>query len=236
MCHHYIAGRTRTSEARSIVTAWDDEFSLRGNHYQMLLPDAGFYPLDLVPHIRLDDAGQRVLAPAQWGFLPSWWKPSDKTPKRTTFQRKCFNARSEDIEAKPTYRQAFRARRCLIPASAFFERKHYFELRGDRPRSFAMAGVWERWHGGDGETIESCTILTTSANDVVASVGHPRMPVVFSSEAQYAAWLNPDVVERGPLEDLLRPTPADIWVCRPEGEFQSRSTAADETPHQTHLF
>ena len=119
MCHHY---RTREARKLGLKPEWDNEFSLRANLYQLTLPLDGFYPLAQVPVVRLNDAGQRELVPIEWGFLPAWWKPSDKTPKRAAFQRKCINARSEDVDAKPTYRDSFRRRRCLMPADEFFER------------------------------------------------------------------------------------------------------------------
>ncbi|MCC6491796.1 MAG: SOS response-associated peptidase [Pirellulales bacterium] len=204
MCHHYIGVRSRPEHLA-------DEFSLRTNLYQLTLPDEGFYPLAAVPLIRLDDAGQREMTAAEWGFLPGWWKPSDRTPKRAAFQRKCINARSEDVQVKPTYREAFRRRRCLMPAEAFFERGHYFHLAGRRP--FAFAALWDRWRDADGTALDTCTLLTTEANAAVAAVGHPRMPVVLMNEERYEQWLNPEISERLQLEELLRPTPPELWHC-----------------------
>lgn len=201
MCHHYRGHRTPPAYLL-------DEFSVRANLYQMLLPVEGFYPLSPTPIVRLGPAGEREMVAAEWGLLPRWWKPSDRVAKRTAFQRKCFNARSEEVDAKPTYRDAFRRRRCLMPADEFFERGHYFHLVDRRP--FAFAALWEEWQGGD-ERIESCTLLTTEPNALVESVGHNRMPVVLRGEEQYARWLNPETTDRGPLEDLLLPTPARLW-------------------------
>jgi putative SOS response-associated peptidase YedK len=233
MCHHY---RTREARKLGLKPEWDNEFSLRTNLYQLTLPLEGFYPLAQVPVVRLDNAGQRELVPAEWGFLPSWWKPSDKTPKRTAFQRKCFNARSEDVDAKPTYRDSFRRRRCLMPADEFFERGHYFHLA--EHQMFAFAALWDRWRSGEVETIETCTLLTTEPNDAVRSVGHNRMPVVLVGEDQYARWLNPEITERPDLEELLRPTPADLWQLYP-AEPAPRAMGApanDERPSQGVLF
>src|SRR5262245_7169226 len=119
MCHHYKGSRNPPAHLAN-------EFSVRSNMYQLLLPDAGFYPLAEAPIVRVDAAGEREMVAAQWGLLPAWWKPSDKTPKRGTFQRKCFNARSEEVDAKPTYRDAFKRRRCLVAADEFFEKGYYF--------------------------------------------------------------------------------------------------------------
>ena len=99
MCHHYKGSRNPPAHLA-------DEFSIRSNHYQLLIPEAGFYPLNNVPIIRLDHAGEREMVAAEWGLLPFWWNPSDKAPKRSSFQRRCFNARSEDVDTKPSYREA----------------------------------------------------------------------------------------------------------------------------------
>ncbi len=183
---------------------YGDAFSIRSNLRQIglgIVPDGGFYPLKPVPVIRLGEDGERGLDVCEWGLLPFWWKPSDKQPKRAAFQRQCFNARSETADTKPTYREAFKRRRCLLPAVKFEEKKHYFSFAGERP--FAFAGLWETWRGDDGEVF-SCTLLTTEPNEEIRSVGHHRMPVILQSEAEYERWLDPEIVERGPLEDLMR--------------------------------
>src|SRR5215213_5391645 len=112
----------------------------------------------------------------------------------------CFSARSEDVHTKPAFRDAFKRRRCLMPADEFFEKGHYFHLMEHRP--FAFAALWERWGRGE-EAVESCTLLTTEPNEAVRSVGHHRMPVLLTREEEYAAWLNPETVERGALEELM---------------------------------
>jgi putative SOS response-associated peptidase YedK len=202
MCHHY---RTREARKQGLKPEWDNEFSLKSNLYQLTLPDNGFWPLSQVPIVRLDQAGEREMVPAQWGFLPFWWKPTDKAPKCAGFQRKCINARSEDVHTKPSFREAFKRRRCLMPADEFFERGHYFHFPDHRP--FAFAALWERWKDGEGQAIDSCTLLTTTPNAEVKSVGHHRMPVLLTSEEEYRRWLDPEIVERGPLEELIRPMP-----------------------------
>ncbi|HMO83311.1 MAG TPA: SOS response-associated peptidase [Lacipirellulaceae bacterium] len=195
MCHHYKGSRTPPEHLAN-------EFSVRSNLYQLMLPDEGFYPLDYPPIVRMSESGEREMVAAQWGLLPFWWRPTDRTPKRTTFQRKCFNARSEEADVKPTFREAFKRRRCLLPADEFFERGHYFHLPDFRP--FAFAGLWEQWRGAD-EVVESCTLLTAEANDEVRSVGHPRMPVILTKPEQYADWLQIDRADRSAVESLLQP-------------------------------
>jgi putative SOS response-associated peptidase YedK len=219
MCHHYKGSRNPPPHLAN-------EFSVRSNHYQLLLPVEGFYPLAQAPIVRLDAAGQREMVAAEWGLLPAWWKPSDKTPKRTAFQRKCFNARSEEVDAKPTYRDAFKRRRCLVPADEFFEKGHYFHQPDFRP--FAFAGLWEQWRGGEDEVVQSFTLLTTEANELVRSVGHPRMPVMLTGEADYARWHNPDLAGREPFESLF----ASLRVDRLE-KYQA---GAQPEPRQQSLF
>jgi putative SOS response-associated peptidase YedK len=205
MCHHYRGSRNPPAHLAN-------EFSVRSNLYQLEFPDNGYWPLDTVPIIRLDSAGTREMVPAEWGLLPAWWKPSDRAPKRSSFQRKTINARSEDVDAKPTYREAFKRRRCLLPAGEFFERGHYFRFADERP--FAFAGLWESWRGGEGEVVQSCTLLTTEPNELVRSIGHTRMPVLLSSEAEYRLWLNPELTGRAAVEKLFAPSDAALMTCR----------------------
>jgi putative SOS response-associated peptidase YedK len=205
MCHHYKGSRNPPAHLA-------DEFSIRSNQYRLDFQDADFYPLAQPPIIRLNQNGAREMVAAQWGLLPSWWKPSDKTPKRTTFQRKCFNARSEDVDNKPAYREAFKRRRCLMPAGEFFEKGHSFRFADERP--FAFAGLWESWRGDEGEIVESCTLLTTEPNELVRSVGHNRMPVLLAAEADWRLWLDPEAVGRAALEHLFAPTDPALMASR----------------------
>jgi putative SOS response-associated peptidase YedK len=224
MCHHY---RTREARQLGLKPEWDNEFSIQSNLRQLNLPEAGFYPLSEVPLIRLDASGQRELTTAEWGLLPLWWKPSDKCLKRSAFQRRCFNARSEDVHAKPTFRDAFKRRRCLMPADEFFEKGHYFHLPGHRP--FAFAGLWERWRGPEGEPVESCTLLTTTSNAEVQSVGHHRMPVLLTNEEQYRRWLDPEITNRAPLEKLMQPTAdgvLEFYTALPSGRSLAQAEHA----------
>jgi putative SOS response-associated peptidase YedK len=210
MCHHYKGSRNPPEHLC-------DEFSIRTTQalaVPHLFEELDYWPLAIVPVIRLDDAGERELVPMEWGLLPFWWKPSDRATKRSSFQRKTINARSEDVDKKPTYREAFKRRHCLMPAGEFFERGHYFRFADDRP--FAFAALWESWRGGEGEDVESCTLLTTEPNELVRSVGHHRMPVLLSSEAEYQLWMSPEQTGRKAVEHLFSPTDAAIMVCRPK--------------------
>ena len=130
-----------------------------------------------------------------------------------------INARSETVAEKPSFRQAFRQRRCIIPADGFYEwqraegRKQpfFFRMRDESP--FGFAGLWERWEGEGGEVLDSCTILTTEANEVLGPV-HDRMPVIIHPE-DYGLWLTAGERERPTLRDLLRPYPEDEMAGYP---------------------
>ena len=153
--------------------------------------------------------GDREAATLKWGLIPSWAK---EAPKGAGL----INARSETVAEKPAFREAFRRRRCLIPADGFYEwarggarkQPYFFRMRDDSP--FAFAGLWERWEG-DGEPVETCTILTTAANETVAPV-HDRMPVILAPE-DFDLWLGEDAPDA--RRSLLRPYEASAILRHP---------------------
>ena len=130
-----------------------------------------------------------------------------------------ISARAETVKSKPAYRSAFKRRRCLIPAEGFYEwkagkgGKTPFLIRRQGGEPFAMAGLWERWHGGEGEIIESCTIIVTDANDLVRGI-HDRMPVVLGREDR-APWLDSDNRDADVLLAMQKPADADPGRCIP---------------------
>lgn len=148
----------------------------------------------------------RLLEAARWGFLPSWSHDIKRTPPM-------INARSESASEKPTFRTAFRSRRCLIPADSFYEwqgegksRKPWrFHLKGER--LFAFAGLFEDFASGDGDEIRTCTILTVAANDKMRPF-HDRMPVILPRQLE-GLWLDPQNKDVDQLQALLRPYPDD---------------------------
>jgi putative SOS response-associated peptidase YedK len=151
-------------------------------------------PSQVMPIITSTD-----VRPAQWGFVPSWTKETPKT--------RPINARAETIATSGMFRQAYRQRRCLVPADGFYEwrgakpPKQPFYIRMKHRSPFAFAGLWERWRPPEGEPVETFTILTTSPNELLTPI-HNRMPVIISPE-KYHQWLegdNPD--------ELLQPYPA----------------------------
>lgn len=148
----------------------------------------------------------RSLALLRWGLVPPWVDDPADFPT-------LINARAETAPEKPAFREAFRDRRCLVPADGFYEwtepedggpKRPYYVSRPDGGL-FSFAGLWERWSGEGGRTIDSCTILTTDPNEVVGPL-HDRMPVILD-RAHYEAWLDPGG-SRSQLEALLRPAPA----------------------------
>lgn len=127
----------------------------------------------------LVEGGERRLEVLRWGLIPSWADDPEVASRM-------ISARSETAAEKPSFRKAFRKRRCLIPADGFYEwertddGKQPYHIRMKDGYPFAFAGLWEDW-GRDGEEIRSCTILTTEANEVVGEVDH-RMPVILPSK------------------------------------------------------
>lgn len=136
----------------------------------------------------LSNASSRTeLFSAHWGLIPSW-------AKSTEFSAKMINARSETAADKPSFRAAYAARRCLIPANGFYEwqkigktEKQPWLIGLHKTPLFAFAGLWESWKNPEGKPIESCTILTTKAADSIAFIHH-RMPVIID-EINYGQWL-----------------------------------------------
>lgn len=180
----------------------------------VLVPRYNIAPSQTVAVVRggAEPAG-RELTGLRWGLIPSWAEDPG-------IGNRMINARAETVAEKPAFRSAFRRRRCLIVADGFYEWRRqdgrtqpfYFRLRDGGP--FAIAGLWERWEKGD-EPIESCTLLTTGANDVVGPV-HDRMPVVLDP-AEYGRWLDPRVDRPEGLQPLLQPYPGERMVALPVG-------------------
>ncbi len=156
-------------------------------------------PSQVVPVVRQAEA--RTLSMLRWGLVPSWAKDS-------AIGNSLTNARAETVASKPSFRAAFRRRRCLIVADGFYEwqriEKHkqpyFIHRRDDRP--FAMAGLWESWERGEG-VLESCTIVTTEAKELMRPI-HDRMPVILG-EDDYAMWLDVNQEGGDALLGLLKP-------------------------------
>ncbi|MDI6696404.1 MAG: SOS response-associated peptidase [Anaerolineales bacterium] len=158
--------------------------------------------------------GRNVLDFFSWGLIPGW-------AKDPSIGNRMINARAETLTEKPSFRTAFRRRRCLIPASGFFEWRQeagrkvktpmYIHLKSGKP--FAFAGLWESWNAPDGSNILSCAIITTAPNDLMQTI-HNRMPVILP-EAAYDFWLTPGEQPIERLQALLQPYPADEMKAYP---------------------
>jgi putative SOS response-associated peptidase YedK len=168
-------------------------------------PRYNIAPTQDVPVVRLSrEKDRRELIVVRWGLVPYW-------AEDVSIGNKLINARAESIERTPAFREAYRRRRCLVPADGFFEwkkegkaRQPLLVCRRDRA-PFAFAGLWERWKQPDGNVLRSCTIVTCPPNELVAPV-HDRMPVILDP-ADLSSWLDPEAGGR----ELLRPCPAE-WL------------------------
>jgi putative SOS response-associated peptidase YedK len=160
----------------------------------------------------------RELVMLHWGLIPPW-ADDPRVGNRS------INARSETADSKPAFREPFRQRRCLVVADGFYEWKtagrgkqpYYIRAADDRP--FAFAGLWARWRRGD-LRIESCTILTTDANQRLADL-HDRMPVILQPR-DYDLWLDTAVQEVSRLKRLLIPCPDEMLTLHPVGTNVNR--------------
>ena len=158
-------------------------------------------PTTIQPVIRLNhDKSAREMVPMRWGLIPSWWNKPIKEWRAVS-----INARAEEVAEKPTFRGAYRHKRCLVPVSGYYEwsvqgkTKTPFAFRLRNRRLFCLAGLWDAALI-DGSEIQSFTILTTKPNDFTAGI-HDRMPVILRPE-DYDRWLDP---ASGDPSDLFEP-------------------------------
>ena len=163
--------------------------------------------------VRLASDGANHFVLVRWGFVPAW-------AKEVQPGKPLINARGESVHEKPSFRNAFRRRRCLIPADGFYEwegdvpgkKKPYFIHRPDHGL-MAFAGIWEHWLGADGSELETAAIITTSANALVSTI-HPRSPVVIAPE-DYARWLDCSNEDTKDVLPLFKPAPDDYFAMEP---------------------
>ncbi len=200
LCGRFTLTSSAQLLAKTFETAEEPQLAARYN----------IAPSQEILAIRADATGGREWAELRWGLIPPW----TKDPKAF---RPFINARSETAASKPSFRRAFAKRRCLVPASGFYEwqgkrgdKKPFLFRRAD-VSLFAIAGIFENWRGEGGEIVESVALLTTAANVSVRPI-HDRMPVILSAD-QWPVWLDPEIREAGPLEDFLVPGPeSDLEV------------------------
>jgi putative SOS response-associated peptidase YedK len=160
----------------------------------------------------------RRLSLLKWGLVPSWAKDA-------TLSAKMINARSETVAEKPAFRSPLRRHRCLILADGYFEwqkvgshkQPYYIRLRDHGP--FAFAGLWDSWkrQNPDEPPLESCTIITTPANEISQPI-HDRMPAILR-EHEYELWLNPDVQESETVLPMLQPLDSSLMVAERVSTF-----------------
>lgn len=216
-----MCGRFTLFEAEKVLSK---EFAVSG--IPLLSPRYNIAPSQAVATVRAAPVGTgRELVLLRWGLIPSW--SSDPA-----IGNRLINARAETAREKPSFRDAFRRHRCLIPASGFYEwqrrervKQPYFVRMRDE-RLFAFAGLWDRWESPDKVVIETCTILTTTANAVLAPI-HGRMPVILSP-TEYARWLDPALQETDSLGPLLVPFPPEEMLAFPVSPRVNAPSVDDE--------
>lgn len=176
-----------------------------------------------VPVVRRSESGERELVLMRWGLIPYW-------AKEERIGYKMINARAETVDSKPAFRQPFKRHRCLVPANGFYEwRKaqsgktpYYIRLKDEPVMGFA--GLWDIWTTPEGERIESCTIITTAANEIIKPL-HDRMPLIIARD-DYGVWLTAnvdvasDVVAMCPSVQL-EAYPVSTRVNKPENDDPS---------------
>jgi putative SOS response-associated peptidase YedK len=169
-------------------------------------------PRQDVPVVRAAGDGVRALAMLRWGLVPSWAKDPG-------IGDRLINARSETAHEKPSFRAAFKSRRCILPADGFYEWKKEggvkqpYRICLDDGGPFGLAGLWERWSDPAGGVLETCAILTTEANAQVRPIHH-RMPVILDP-GDHAAWLDADGIDTVAARALARPFEEGRLVAYP---------------------
>jgi len=183
------------------TASWDEDWNPRYN----------VAPTQPVPVIRRQEP-IRELSLMRWGLIPSW-------TKEPSVAASMINARSETASTKPAFRDALTFRRCLLPADGFYEwqrrgktkQPYCFEVSAGT--LFAFAGIWDRWKGASGNTVETCSILTTTANAATSEV-HDRMPAILDP-ASYDLWLDPAMRDVDAASELLKPYDARLMRSYP---------------------
>ena len=170
-------------------------------------PRYNIAPSQEVTLLRLDDNAQLRADNYRWGLVPFW-------AKDPAIGNRMINARAETVAEKPSYRQSFSRRRCVVLASGFYEwhaevsgKTPFFISRADA-QPFGMAGLWDEWARGEGEPLRTCTIITTAANEFMRNM-HDRMPVVMAGD-QALGWLNTEAAKDELLSMLLGPQQIEL--------------------------
>lgn len=191
----------------------EKEFKVGRINPNLFQPRFNIAPMQMID-IVFEPKTQRILSRLKWGLVPFWAKDE-------TIGNNLINARAETLSEKPSFREAFKSRRCIIPASGFYEwqrrgteakQPFYFYLKDKEV--FGFAGLWESWVDKQtGENLETCTIITTGANEVLKPV-HDRMPVILKAE-NYDEWLDVKENDTKKLQKFLLPYPSDEMDLHP---------------------
>jgi putative SOS response-associated peptidase YedK len=203
MCGRFTLGASATILAAQFdladLPAWSPRYNIAPTQ-------------EVLAVVKMSDALERQARLLRWGLIPQW-------AEGPAVGSRMINARAETVATKPAFRRPFRERRCLILADGFYEwqrqdgRKQPFYIRLHDGHTFGFAGLWERWVRPDGQPLDSCTIITTVANDLIRPL-HVRMPVILSP-VEHDVWLDPSVQEAERLQPLLRPYPPEEMEAYP---------------------
>lgn len=173
------------------------------------------------PILAIPNDGKNKADFFQWGLIPSW----SKDPK---IGNKLINARGETISEKPSFRGGFKYKRCLIPADGFYEWKvqegtktktpYFIHLKDRKP--FALAGLWDEWQSPSGESLRTCTIITTTPNELMSNL-HNRMPLILKKK-HFSDWLDPAPRTPDSLLHLIQPYPTEDMSAYPVSTMVNR--------------
>jgi putative SOS response-associated peptidase YedK len=172
-----------------------------------LRPRYNVAPSQIIPIVR-EEGEKRCFALARWGLIPHW-------AKDMKIGYSMINARAETMASKPAFRNAFKHRRCLVPADGFYEwqvipdskiKQPWFIVLEDR-QPMAFAGLWEKWRSPEGDDVESYSIIVTDANELTRPI-HDRMPVILAPE-NWGAWFETEAKDAECLQNLLKPYPPE---------------------------
>ena len=223
MCGRYA----QTADMRELM----EQFEVTGTSPQNSLPlNCNIAPTNPIYIVRANDPSgkdinsEKALATVSWGLIGPWL--TDMQEARAS-QSRAINARSESIHEKPTFRNAFRSTRCLIPASGYYEwatalgqyrPKQPFYISARSGQQLPIAGIWSSWTAPNGEVIETASIITQEAQGELATI-HSRMPVFMPSD-RWDMWLNPRNTDVNELKSLMVVEhPESIVIARPVSDL-----------------
>ena len=221
MCGRYTLTASRRELADAFAAIPRDSVPTEFQRYNIA-------PSQQCPIVRQGHEG-RIIELAQWGFIPAWARDP------AVLKSHPINARSDRAAQSPMFRNAFHRRRCLVPASGFYEwqrrgakaPKQPYYLHPTQTALLAFAGLWERWTDPAGNHTDTFTILTTDADERVAHL-HDRMPVILPPTS-WAAWLDAETGQPDRLHEMLQPYPLSDWMLTPVSRHVNKPAHDDPT-------